>query len=296
MNEARLMPLTDADQTLHSFQLLTRPSARVFSYTLPTGTVHHFQIRPPHSSLDVISESEVSTFGVDPVSRLETCMYDNGFYQQPHIQSKYFEYLMPTSRVQIHEETDSIAHAARAAACMEDSSTAFLLSLNRTLHYLVRYRPGVTDVQTSALQVLERKEGVCQDYAHLMIAICRRNGIPARYVSGYLYTRQDKEALKAERNRSGDHFELPEVNAGEERFGTSPADPIMGADAMHAWVECLLPDGAWHGFDPTNNLLTNQHYVKVHYGRDYADTVPLRGMFKGLMSAPPFVGVSVLQI
>ena len=290
------MPLTDTDQTVHSFRLVTRPASRVFCYSLPTGTVHHFQLRPSHQSLDVLSESEVTTKRQDPIGRLIDCLDDNGFYQLDGVRSRYYEYLQPTSRVQLPEETDPITRAAQSSAHSPNSSTAFLLSLNKTLHQMITYRTGVTDVNTNALQILEKREGVCQDYAHLMIAICRRNGIPARYVSGYLYTGKDRDAVDAERNSSGGKIAIPDVNTGEDRFGTSPVEPLMGADAMHAWVECLLPDGNWHGFDPTNNLLTNQHYVKVHYGRDYADTVPIRGIFFGLMPAPPFVGVSVVQL
>ena len=296
MNEARLMPLTDEDQTLHAFRFVTNPSAKVFSYTLPTGTVHHFQIRPPHSSLDIISESEVTTHRHDPIERLANCMEDNGFYYSGAIWSRYCEYLMPTPRVQLNDEIDAIARTARRAAYLPNSTTAFLLSLNTTLHQMVAYRTGVTDVHTSALQVLEKKEGVCQDYAHLMIAVCRQSGIPSRYVSGYLYNGQDSDALKAEQDGHESNFDIPNLHTGEERFGSRSSSNLLGADAMHAWVECLLPDGKWHGFDPTNDLLTNQHYIKVHYGRDYADAVPLRGMFRGITSAPPYVGVSVTEI
>jgi transglutaminase-like putative cysteine protease len=129
-----------------------------------------------------------------------------------------------------------------------------------------------------------------------MIAVCRRCGIPARYVSGYLYTGQDSDALRAERQSQVSQIDIPNLHTGEDRFGSHSPTHLLGADAMHAWVECLLPDGKWHGFDPTNDLLTNQHYIKVHYGRDYGDAVPLRGMFRGITSAPPFVGVSVTEI
>ena len=98
-------------------------------------------------------------------------------------------------------------------------------------------------------------------FTDLMLAICRRQGIPARYVSGYLYTGDDDPHHPSED---------PEAPHG-----------LISGNAMHAWVECLLPDNRWHGFDPTNNLLTNDYYIKVHTGRDYGDVPPVRGIYRG---------------
>ncbi len=97
-------------------------------------------------------------------------------------------------------------------------------------------------------EVLAHRRGVCQDFAHVMLAACRVNGVPSRYVSGYVYP-------------------------GDEG--------LRGDAAMHAWIECLLPSGVWCGFDPTNNVLASEHHVKVHVGRDYADVVPTKGVYRG---------------
>jgi transglutaminase-like putative cysteine protease len=97
--------------------------------------------------------------------------------------------------------------------------------------------------------VLRTKRGVCQDFAHVMLGVCRSLKIPCRYVSGYLYN--------------------------------GPADRLRGAQASHAWVEVYLPELGWHGLDPTNNGQPDERYVKVAVGRDYADVAPLKGTYRG---------------
>jgi transglutaminase-like putative cysteine protease len=120
----------------------------------------------------------------------------------------------------------------------------------------------VTAADSPIDEALAHGRGVCQDFAHIMIAICRSWGIPARYVSGYLFT--DREA--------GDR--------------SSP-------DASHAWVEVFLPSLRWVGFDPTNNVLTGERHIVVATGRDYADVPPSRGVFKGDAESELSVAVQV---
>lgn len=115
-----------------------------------------------------------------------------------------------------------------------------------------RYDPGATDTGTPLETVMAQKAGVCQDFAHVMIAALRLAGVPARYVSGYLET-------------------LPPP--GQKK--------LQGADASHAWVEVWTPEGGWTGFDPTNNLIPAGRHVKVAHGRDYFDVQPLKGIFLG---------------
>lgn len=117
-------------------------------------------------------------------------------------------------------------------------------NLNKWVFYFITFKTGVTDVNTTLSTILEQKEGVCQDFTHLFCAIARQNGIPARYVSGYLH--------------QGDGF-----------FGDSQ---------MHAWAELYIPEIGWTGFDPTNNLLANYNHIKVAHGKDYTDCPPLKGV------------------
>jgi transglutaminase-like putative cysteine protease len=122
----------------------------------------------------------------------------------------------------------------------------YIQRINNYLRSYLSYEQGITNAATTASEVLELKRGVCQDYAHLLISILRTNGIPARYVSGYL-------------------------NQG---IG------YTGASAMHAWVEVWIPGTGWIGIDPTNNVFINDNYMKVAHGTDYSDCMPLRGIIR----------------
>lgn len=114
------------------------------------------------------------------------------------------------------------------------------------------YVPGATDTTTVLGAVLENRQGVCQDFAHVLIAALRSLGIPVRYVSGYIET-------------------IPPP--GQEK--------LQGADATHAWIEAFSPETGWVGFDPTNNKVPGHQHIKLAHGRDYFDVQPLRGMFIG---------------
>lgn len=122
-----------------------------------------------------------------------------------------------------------------------------LMGLNRWTYEALHYREGVTHTGTSLAEILLKPEGVCQDFAHLFIGMARYNGIPSRYVSGYLHQ-------------------------GHGHFGDTH---------MHAWAESFVPGIGWIGFDPTNNLLTATDHVKVAHGRDYKDCAPLKGVIFG---------------
>ena len=122
----------------------------------------------------------------------------------------------------------------------------YLLKLNNFIFELLEYSPESTDVNTPISEVLQIKKGVCQDFAHLFISVCRQNKIPARYVSGYL-------------------------NQGAV---------FVGSSQLHAWVEALIPDLGWVGFDATNNLLADHHYIKIAHGTDYRDCSPIIGILE----------------
>ncbi len=111
------------------------------------------------------------------------------------------------------------------------------------------YRPGTTTVTTTQVELLDQGSGVCQDFAHLMIAALRMNGVPARYTSGYLETQPPPGRPK-----------------------------LRGADASHAWVQAWVPGAGWIEVDPTNDCFADSRYVVLGWGRDYADLPPLRGV------------------
>ena len=260
------MPLSDDDQTCLDFRLTVAPPARVHAYDLPTGRVHYFDTRVPHSELSIRAESLVVTHRQNPFLFLPAANENGEFYRRESVRQDYAEYLTATERVQLYPETDRIAAISRKQASGA-GVVPFLMALTRQLYRVLSYAPGSTNVNTPILDVLENRAGVCQDFAHLMLAICRRQSIPARYVSGYLYTGEDRRTHPQSGGGGGSEDGVPHG--------------LVSGNAMHAWVECLLPDNRWHGFDPTNNLLTNDYYVKVHTGRDYGDVPPVRGVYRG---------------
>ncbi len=119
-----------------------------------------------------------------------------------------------------------------------------LQELNKWVFEKIFYTPGTTHVGTVLDEIVANRHGVCQDFSHLFCALARQNGIPARYVSGYLHQ-------------------------GIGYFGDSQ---------MHAWAEAYMPEIGWIGFDPTNNLIANDNHIKVAHGKDYADCAPLKGV------------------
>ena len=139
-----------------------------------------------------------------------------------------------------------------------------LRDLNSRIRHEFAYDPAATTLATPLLEVLAKKRGVCQDFAHLFIACARAMGLPARYVSGYLLTRPP------------------------------PGKPkLRGSDASHAWVSVFIPEFGWVDFDPTNDCLPNEEHVVLGWGRDFDDVSPLRGVVLGGGEHRLKVGVDV---
>ncbi len=152
-------------------------------------------------------------------------------------------YLRKTPYTLLPKEVEDIFKFDASESIFEN-----LQQLNHWVYLYINFKTGVTNVDTKLEEVLKNKEGVCQDFAHLFCALARANGIPARYVSGYLHQ-------------------------GIGYFGDSQ---------MHAWAECFIPEAGWIGFDPTNDLLVNDNHIKVAHGKDYNDCSPLKGVVYAL--------------
>lgn len=156
-----------------------------------------------------------------------------------------------------------------SASCFPPG-TPLLLGVQALMETIFReftFDAEATQVATPLVEVLERRRGVCQDFAHLMLACLRSRGLAARYVSGYLLTRPP------------------------------PGQPrLIGADASHAWVSVFCPVLGWVDFDPTNNILPGLEHITLAWGRDFSDVSPLRGVILGGGSHDPLVSVSVLPL
>ncbi|MDH3306217.1 MAG: transglutaminase family protein [Acidimicrobiia bacterium] len=253
-NLLRVCPAETPTQRLLSFDLHIEPSARLLTYVDYWGTrVDAFGIRHPHDQLLVAATSLIETDA--PVQPDE---YDVPFssYRSDEVRRGFAEYLQETR----HTSTGARLMSMAADAIGSDmSALEALVALEAALTGPMRYEPGSTFVGVDVNEVLEQGAGVCQDFAHLLMAGCRSVGIPARYVSGYLYEGTESEF---------------EVEA-----------------QTHAWMEAFIPGWGWFGIDPTNPGGVGDLHVKIGHGRDYDDVPPLRGLFHG--TGTHDLGVSV---
>jgi len=253
-NEVRLLPTNDHCQSLLSFALELSPDAAVHSHDDYYGNrVHQCHIPAAHRRLTIQTRSSAVTYprpAPIPVSAESLA----------ELRPRFFEFLAPTRRVPLDQDW---AAAMRAPVFRPDGDLVHYLSgLTRHLHGFFTYRQEVTKIDTPIADFVRAGVGVCQDYTHAMLALCRMLGIPSRYVSGYLETAPGRN---------------------------------LGSDASHAWVEAYLPGSGWVGFDPTNGAVVGQTYVKVGHGRDYDDVPPVKGLRRGGGTESLRVAVSVLR-
>jgi len=260
--EVWMQPRKTPQQRLSSFDLELDPAAQVFSYADPYGNaVYHFDVPHPHDQLTITARSVVETAAPDPLPEaLAPGEWDR--LKGDSVLGDNFDFL----RLQgFCIETDALRNfvAERGLDRLreQDPLTA-IRRLSEVIYEAFDYESGVTDAESPIDLALSARRGVCQDFAHIMITICRSWGVPARYVSGYLFT---------------------------DREGGDRSDP----EASHAWVEVFLPSTRWIGFDPTNNALAGERHVSAAIGRDYADVPPSRGVYKGEAESQLAVGVNV---
>ena len=169
---------------------------------------------------------------------------------------------------------------------------AAALALMHQIHRDFTYAPGTTDIKTTGLEAFHARRGVCQDFAHVMIACLRSRGLAARYVSGYLRTtplnamsqsqtqaapqEQDNQGVQGTQNGQGTH-DGQDAQNGQDAQGA----PLVGADASHAWVSVYCPPIGWIDLDPTNDCSVGADHVTIAWGRDFGDVSPLRGVIVG---------------
>jgi transglutaminase-like putative cysteine protease len=229
--ELRLKPLDRGGQRCLSFAVETDPGAVVHGYSDRHGNdVRHFDVLSPHARLVVVARSEVATPEV---------LVDEQTGLTPLQQH---DFLAPSPRAPF---TDAVR--AFAVGCqIPGDPEATMKRIVEAVRARLRYEPGATDVSTDAAEALAHGRGVCQDFAHLALAACRLGGLPARYVSGYVY-----------------------------------APGHASAAASHAWVDVFVAARGWVSVDPTHDTAQTPRHVRVAVGRDYADVPPTRGVYKG---------------
>lgn len=242
-NEARLEPRSDRHQAVLASRVEVDPSTRVVRHVDYWGSVvHHFDIQVPHQALTVVGRATVET-GTEPAQPGESTWAQLG---DETIRDQFEELLAPTPTVAWDDEL--AAAAAELAAASETPADAAEAAA-AWVHDRLEYRPGSTHVRSTVAEVLEQGSGVCQDFAHVNLALLRAMGIPSWYVSGYLHPRADAA--------------LDEVIVGES----------------HAWVAAFT--GAVWPLDPTSLKPVAERHVRVAAGRDYHDVAPFRGIYAG---------------
>jgi transglutaminase-like putative cysteine protease len=243
--EVRMQPRTDARQRCMTFSLGVLPQANVMVYRDFFGNmVHHFDIPGRTNAIEVDAQAIVDV--TPPVDSAPDTSWNDLDAQVA--KGDYWEMLLPSHFARPTDLLEKLATELRVER--RDTPYELLLELNAAIYKAFEYVPESTEVHSPIDHSLESRQGVCQDFAHIMITLLRRLRIPARYVSGYLF-HQD---------------------ANKDR---SPAG------ATHAWVEAYLGECGWTAFDPTNNLLASERHIRVALGRDYSDVPPTRGVFKG---------------
>ena len=252
-----LQPRSDQFQYCTKYELTVAPRTRVFSYLDRfANDVQHFAVLPDHDILTVTARSNVVTVRPheppvpDPVTRdmLAADLSLDALYDFLH-ESAYVAF--GAELYALNAEIGEPQH----------DLVAWFLHAGAFIRERFSYDKDATTVRTTVEESIRRKAGVCQDFAHILVALCRFNRIPARYVSGYIFSGQKNS--------------------------------ILGADASHAWCEAYFPPHGWVGFDPTNNKLINDEFVKIAVGRDYRDVSPVRGVYKGQTQSVMSVNVAM---
>ncbi len=258
---AYLKPLQDERQQLLQHELLVDPA--------PPQQLHDidgygnartlFSLNQPHRELSVLARSRVALSRRD--TRTDAArsprwedVRERLRYEAGARYDRAVEFAQPSPYVpRLHALRDY----ALASFGPGEPVAQGALDLMRRIHADFEFKTASTDVDTPLIEAFEQRAGVCQDFAHLMIAALRMMGLAARYVSGYLLTR-------------------PPVGQ----------DALVGADASHAWVQVYCPDTpglseGWLELDPTNDLVPDLSHVRLALGRDYGDVTPLRGVIRG---------------
>jgi transglutaminase-like putative cysteine protease len=248
--EVRMEPASDDGQSCHSFHLHVRPDAEVFRYQDGFGNrVHHFNLLAAHDTVHILAAAVVETHPPPTDLRSSRAHYP------PDLTGAgvdVLDYLPMRGPIRPTPRLAPLLDALRPRPKMPLAE--LVAGVARYIYEHFEYAKYVTLANSPVDDLLEHGKGVCQDFTHLMIAVLRSFGVPARYVSGYVH-RPNKESQS------------------------------------HAWCEVWLPDLGWVGVDPTNDCLAGEHFAKVAVGRDFSDVPPNKGIYRGRAQELIFVRV-----
>ncbi|GAB1257682.1 transglutaminase family protein [Aurantivibrio plasticivorans] len=256
-NLAHMTPRSTRRQRCFSSDVIVSPRPAVHSQRVDYfgNQAYQFEIQQRHKKLTITVVSDIETkdqpisqnfdFGISCAEALAQIQHST---KPDDILAREFLLSSPLIRIQ-HDEIREYA-----AASFEDDKPLLscVMDLTSRIYRDFEYSPESTTVSTPLIEVLEKKQGVCQDFAHFQIACLRALGFPSKYVSGYIET-------------------LPPP--GKEK--------LVGADASHAWISVYSPAEGWVEFDPTNDTLATEQHIITAWGRDYSDVTPLKGIVYG---------------
>jgi len=245
VNELRVTPLTTPRQKLGLHLVRVLPAVRLYRYPdLHRNPVHRFEIEEAHKELVIDVSSVVETVPT-PLSAVPPDVPTSAL-RAAEVVETFQPYLQSDGPVQI---TPEIWRAAIDVEHERADVFSVVLGLMEFVHGSSRYVPGATHIGTTTSEFFADRRGVCQDYAHLLLALARAIGLPARYVCGYVF----------------------DAKRGD----------VIGSHASHAWCEFWVPGYGWLGVDPTNKRVVHEAYVASAVGRDYRDATPISGSYWG---------------
>lgn len=247
--EVRVQPRTEWTQHCLSFDIQVWPRARVMSYRDYLGNiVHHFNVPARTDALTIVATSMVD---VQPFLEWPESLPQDAWKQidAANETGEHHEMLLPSDFARPSPLLNELG--GQLGVSRDEDPMTLLRRVNRSIYEGFEYTPKSTAVDSPIDVALRSRKGVCQDFAHIMIALLRPLGIPCRYVSGYVVPME---------------FTQERLAAGL---------------ATHAWVEALVPNWGWVGFDPTNNKLVAERHIRCAVGRDYADVPPTKGVYRG---------------
>jgi len=257
--ELRLVPRADESQRVIAVKIEVRPEAHLGGYLDCFGNrVSTLSLVTPHDSLAVSLTAEVETRLANPFSFAAIAAAEEPAWIEAELrrEPRLLDFVVHRS-----ERVPEIGGIEKKPALPPRGTRRSVVeSMQEAMAWAAdtfRYAPGATVVHEPLAEFLEKRAGVCQDFAHLLVAVARSWGIPARYAMGYLDPGYDED---------------DELEERAERFA---------GGATHAWAEVLVPGAGWRGFDATHRLVVNDTFVTVAVGRDSRDAAPLRGSFKG---------------
>ena len=261
--ELRLAPRASEYQSIESCQIEVSPEALLREHVDCFGNrVHRLSLVAPHGSLSARLRAEVETRLHNPFDFTPLPASEEAAWLAQRLREE------PPLHDFVLHRSEAVPELAPLAGDLElpppPAGRALLLAVQQAMAWIAdhfAYDAAASEVHEPLASFFARRAGVCQDFAHLLVALVRRWGFAARYVAGY-------------------------VDPGIRAEGS--------AQATHAWAEVLIPGGGWRGFDATRGLIANDAFIPVAVGRDSRDAAPIRGTFKGEASGdPPAVELSV---